>query len=161
MSALFVYVHVKNMKRVQLQFCPVLTLGAELLPRPTVNLSHSFPHQTSTSAYFHPSSHPPIHCDTPRRFSYASRKAGHVTDYSRSHSPTITSTIMLKAYKNLSPKTRLGVGIAIIAWGAGGLMLTDPLEKSLGLTPTEEDKAELDKYTPKITTVDKNEKDGN
>jgi len=39
-------------------------------------------------------------------------------------------------------------------------MLTDPLEKSLGLTPTEEDKAELDKYTPKITTVDKNEKDG-
>ncbi|EXK32211.1 hypothetical protein FOXG_19825 [Fusarium oxysporum f. sp. lycopersici 4287] len=88
-------------------------------------------------------------------------KAGHVTDYSRSHSPIITSTIMLKAYKNLSPKTRLGVGIAIIAWGAGGLMLTDPLEKSLGLTPTEEDKAELDKYTPKITTVDKNEKDGN
>ncbi|KAF4496276.1 hypothetical protein FAGAP_7575 [Fusarium agapanthi] len=67
---------------------------------------------------------------------------------------------MLKAYKNLSPKTRLGVGVAIIAWGAGGLMLTDPLEKSLGLTPTEEDKAVLDKYTPKITTVDKNEKDG-
>jgi hypothetical protein len=39
-------------------------------------------------------------------------------------------------------------------------MLTDPLEKSLGLTPTEEDKAELDKYTPKIITVEKDEKEG-
>ncbi|VTO93315.1 unnamed protein product [Fusarium graminearum] len=67
---------------------------------------------------------------------------------------------MLKAYKNLSSKTRLGVGVAVIAWGAAGLVLTDPLEKSLGLTPTEEDKAELDKYTPKIVTVVKDEKDG-
>ncbi|KAF5244504.1 hypothetical protein FAUST_2324 [Fusarium austroamericanum] len=67
---------------------------------------------------------------------------------------------MLKAYKNLSSKTRLGVGVAVIAWGAAGLMLTDPLEKSLGLTPTEEDKAELNKYTPKIVTVVKDEKDG-
>ncbi|KAL6914062.1 hypothetical protein ACHAPO_002510 [Fusarium lateritium] len=66
---------------------------------------------------------------------------------------------MLKAYKNLSSKTRLGVGVAVIAWGAAGLVLTDPLEKSLGLTPTEEDKAELDKYTPKIVTVVKDEKD--
>ncbi|KAG8669753.1 hypothetical protein FPOAC2_09094 [Fusarium poae] len=66
---------------------------------------------------------------------------------------------MLKAYKNLSSKTRLGVGVAVIAWGAAGLMLTDPLEKSLGLTPTEEDKAELEKYTPKIVTVVKDEKD--
>ena len=38
-------------------------------------------------------------------------------------------------------------------------MLTDPLEKSLGLTPTEEDKAELDKYTLKIITVEKDEKE--
>ncbi|KAF4962332.1 hypothetical protein FSARC_9575 [Fusarium sarcochroum] len=66
-----------------------------------------------------------------------------------------------RAYKNLSSKTRLGVGVAILAWGAGGLMLTEPLEKSLGLTPTEEDKAELDKYTPKIVTVEKDEKEEN
>ncbi|KAH7167844.1 hypothetical protein DER46DRAFT_660467 [Fusarium sp. MPI-SDFR-AT-0072] len=128
------------MKRVQLQSCPVLNLGAELLPRPTVNLSHSFPHRFK---------HQPLSIFIPvliRRFT-AIRLIASLT-------PQV-------AYKNLSPKTRLGVGIAIIAWGAGGLMLTDPLEKSLGLTPTEEDKAELDKYTPKITTVEKNEKDGN
>ncbi|KAF5666244.1 hypothetical protein FHETE_6366 [Fusarium heterosporum] len=68
---------------------------------------------------------------------------------------------MLKTFKNLSPRTRLGVGVAIIAWGAAGLALTDPIEKSLGLTPTEEATAELERYTPKIVTVDKNEKDGN
>ncbi|KAF4463297.1 hypothetical protein FALBO_9879 [Fusarium albosuccineum] len=68
---------------------------------------------------------------------------------------------MFKAYKNLSSKTRLGVGVAIIAWGAAGLMLTDEVEKSFGFTPTEEDKARLDKYTPKITTVDKDDKAGN
>ncbi|SPJ70792.1 uncharacterized protein FTOL_00520 [Fusarium torulosum] len=68
---------------------------------------------------------------------------------------------MLKTFKNLSPRTRLGVGVAIIAWGAAGLALTDPLEKSLGLTPTEEAKAELEKYKPKIVTVEKNEKEGN
>ncbi|KAF4988810.1 hypothetical protein FGRMN_9545 [Fusarium graminum] len=67
---------------------------------------------------------------------------------------------MLKTFKNLSPRTRLGVGVAIIAWGAAGLALTDPIEKSLGLTPTEEATAELERYTPKIVTVDKNEKEG-
>ncbi|KAH7275269.1 hypothetical protein B0J15DRAFT_540303 [Fusarium solani] len=67
----------------------------------------------------------------------------------------------LEAYKNLSPKTRLGVGVAILAWGAGGLMLADTVEETLGLTPTEEDKAKLDKYTPKIITVEKDEKSEN
>lgn len=67
----------------------------------------------------------------------------------------------LRAYKNLSPKTRLSVGVAILAWGAGGLMLADTVEETLGLTPTEEDKAKLDKYTPKIITVEKDEKSEN
>jgi hypothetical protein len=70
-------------------------------------------------------------------------------------------THKLRAYKNLSPKTRLGVGVAILAWGAGGLMLADTVEETLGLTPTEEDKAKLDKYTPKIITVEKDEKSEN
>ncbi|KAJ4311983.1 hypothetical protein N0V84_010176 [Fusarium piperis] len=68
---------------------------------------------------------------------------------------------MFKAYKNLSPKTRLGVGMAILAWGAGGLMVADKMEETFGFTPTEEDKARLNKYTPKIITVEKDEKSGN
>ncbi|KAM0432758.1 hypothetical protein ACHAPT_004460 [Fusarium lateritium] len=70
------------------------------------------------------------------------------------------SSSHLVAYKNLSPKTRLGVGVAILAWGAGGLLLAETLEETLGYTPTEEDKARLNKYTPKIITVDKDEKSG-
>ncbi|KAM5348070.1 hypothetical protein ACJ41O_007894 [Fusarium nematophilum] len=65
-----------------------------------------------------------------------------------------------RAYKNLSPKTRLGLGVAILAWGTAGLFLTDEVEKMFGYTPTEEDKARLNKYTPKIITIDKNEKEG-
>lgn len=62
---------------------------------------------------------------------------------------------MFKTFKNLSPKTRAGVGLAIIAWGATGLYLSDQAEEKFGYTPTEADKAAIDKYTPKIYTVDR------
>ncbi|KAH0531840.1 hypothetical protein TsFJ059_000620 [Trichoderma semiorbis] len=65
---------------------------------------------------------------------------------------------MFKAYQNLTPKTRLGVGVAIIAWGGVGLYLSDKAEEKLGFTPTEEDKAELRNLAPKITTVDKSQR---
>ncbi|UKZ74001.1 hypothetical protein TrVFT333_001655 [Trichoderma virens FT-333] len=63
-----------------------------------------------------------------------------------------------RAYTNLSPKTRLGVGVAIIAWGCAGLYISDKAEEKLGFTPTEEDKAELRNMAPKITTVDKSQR---
>ncbi|EGR51639.1 uncharacterized protein TRIREDRAFT_74638 [Trichoderma reesei QM6a] len=62
---------------------------------------------------------------------------------------------MFKAYKNLSPNTRLGVGVAVIAWGIAGLYISDKAEESFGFTPTEEDKAELRNLAPRITTVEK------
>ncbi|OAQ63223.2 hypothetical protein VFPPC_16441 [Pochonia chlamydosporia 170] len=65
---------------------------------------------------------------------------------------------MLKAYKNLSPKTRAGVGIGIIAWGVVGLYLSDQAEEKFGYTPSEKDKEELWKWAPKVTTVDKSDK---
>lgn len=42
-----------------------------------------------------------------------------------------------------------------MAWGTAGLYLSPVAEEKLGFTPTEEDKARLDKYTPKIVTVEK------
>lgn len=51
----------------------------------------------------------------------------------------------------------MGVGVAVIAWGVAGLYLSDKAEETFGYTPTEEDKDTLRKYTPHITTVDKNE----
>ncbi|EFY93497.1 fatty acid activator Faa4, putative [Metarhizium acridum CQMa 102] len=64
---------------------------------------------------------------------------------------------MLKAYKNLSPKTRAGVGIGLIAWSVVGLHLSDQAEKKLGYEPSEKDKEELWKWAPKVTTVDKSD----
>jgi hypothetical protein len=64
---------------------------------------------------------------------------------------------MFKAYKNLSPKARAGVGVGIIAWGAAGLYFTDKAEESFGYTPTEKDKEELERWKPRIITVDKTE----
>ncbi|KAI9902662.1 hypothetical protein N3K66_002014 [Trichothecium roseum] len=59
---------------------------------------------------------------------------------------------MLRAFKNLPPKARMGVGAGIIAWGAAGLYLSDRAEERLGLAPTEEDRRELRKYyAPTIT----------
>ena len=55
-----------------------------------------------------------------------------------------------RAYKNLSPKTRIGVGVAIITWGVVGLYFSDRAEERFGYMPTEKDKEELRKYTPRI-----------
>jgi len=50
---------------------------------------------------------------------------------------------------------RIGVGVGIIAWGAIGLYLSDRAEERYGLTPSEADKAALEKVTPKILVVDR------
>ncbi|GAB1318811.1 hypothetical protein MFIFM68171_09021 [Madurella fahalii] len=58
-----------------------------------------------------------------------------------------------QSYRNLSPKARAGLGAGFILWGLLGLQLTPKAEEKLGLTPTEADKAALDKMTPKIHTI--------
>lgn len=62
-----------------------------------------------------------------------------------------------RAYKSLSPKARMGVGVGVIAWGVIGLHLSDQAEEKFGYTPSEKDKEELWKWTPKVTTVDKSD----
>ncbi|KAL0944257.1 uncharacterized protein CTRU02_202144 [Colletotrichum truncatum] len=64
-----------------------------------------------------------------------------------------SSLSMLKAYKNLSPKTRLGFGVAVLAWGGAGLYLSDRAEEKY--KPTPQEKAVVDKYVPKVHVVDK------
>lgn len=73
--------------------------------------------------------------------------------------PVLPSTHLLithpRAYRNLSSKTRLGLGIGILAWGAAGLYISDAAEEKLGFTPTDKDKEELDKWKPHLTVVDR------
>jgi hypothetical protein len=64
-------------------------------------------------------------------------------------------TTPTRSFRNLSPRTRLTVGLGILAWGAIGLYISDTAEKKLGLEPNERDKESLRKMVPKIVVVEK------
>lgn len=61
----------------------------------------------------------------------------------------------IRAYKGLSPKAKLGVGVGLLAWGVVGLYVSDHAEEKYGFTPSEKDKADLEMMKPKISFVDK------
>ncbi|KAI1276735.1 hypothetical protein F5Y07DRAFT_399179 [Xylaria sp. FL0933] len=60
----------------------------------------------------------------------------------------------LQSFRNLSPRTRIGVGLGLLAWGVIGLQLSDRAEERY-FKPTEEDHAQLRQMAPRITTVDR------
>ncbi|KAK4033321.1 hypothetical protein C8A01DRAFT_40235 [Parachaetomium inaequale] len=62
---------------------------------------------------------------------------------------------LFKTYTSLTPKTKLALGTGLVAWGLLGLTFADKVESKLGFTPTDADKAELEKMTPKIHVVEK------
>ncbi|KAI0489753.1 hypothetical protein F4859DRAFT_165820 [Xylaria cf. heliscus] len=62
---------------------------------------------------------------------------------------------LLRSFRNLSPKARIGVGLGLLVWGAVGLQLSDGAEERY-FKPTEEDRAALRDIAPRITTVDRN-----
>lgn len=63
-----------------------------------------------------------------------------------------------RAYQSLSPKAKLGVGLGLLTWGAVGLYMSDQAEEKFGFTPTEKDKAALEKIKPKIHLVDREDR---
>ncbi|OTB00088.1 hypothetical protein M426DRAFT_40814, partial [Hypoxylon sp. CI-4A] len=60
-----------------------------------------------------------------------------------------------RTFRNLSPKTRIGVGLGLLAWGVIGLQVSDRAEERY-FKPTEEDKEALAKALPRITAVERN-----
>ncbi|KAI1081737.1 hypothetical protein F5B20DRAFT_535132 [Whalleya microplaca] len=64
---------------------------------------------------------------------------------------------LLQSFRNLSPRTRIGVGLGLLAWGAIGLHLSDRAEERFGLTPSEEDREALKELGPRITVVDRSD----
>ncbi|KAI1816909.1 hypothetical protein GGS20DRAFT_132638 [Poronia punctata] len=61
---------------------------------------------------------------------------------------------LLQVFRNLSPKTRIGVGLGLLAWGFVGLQLSDRAEERY-FKPTEEDVAALRELAPRITVVER------
>jgi hypothetical protein len=60
-----------------------------------------------------------------------------------------------RSFTNLSPRTRLLLGLGTLAWGTIGLYASDVAEKKFGFEPSEKDRAELKKVVPRITVVEK------
>lgn len=68
-----------------------------------------------------------------------------------------------RSFRNLAPRTRLLVGLGIIAWGGIGLALSDTTEKKFGLEATEEDRVRLREGLPSLraeTETEYESKDG-
>ena len=51
------------------------------------------------------------------------------------------------------------VGLGCIAWSGIGILISNSAEKSFGMVPTEEDKERLRKAMPKITVVERRERE--
>ncbi|KFY07813.1 hypothetical protein V492_06798 [Pseudogymnoascus sp. VKM F-4246] len=58
-------------------------------------------------------------------------------------------------FRALTPKAQGLIGMGLLSWGAVGLYATDTAEEKLGFTPSEEEKAKLQAYTPRISVVDR------
>lgn len=61
-------------------------------------------------------------------------------------------------YRGLSSKAKLGVGAGFVVWGLVGLRMSDKAEEKLGLTPTDEDRAALERATPRIRLMEKGDR---
>lgn len=60
-----------------------------------------------------------------------------------------------QSYRNLSPKTRIGLGAGLVLWGLAGPYLSDFLGDKMGFKPTESDKEALEKLKPRIEVIDR------
>ncbi|EER25738.1 uncharacterized protein CIMG_12025, partial [Coccidioides immitis RS] len=61
-----------------------------------------------------------------------------------------------KSYRNLSPRTRMILGLGLMGYAAFGLWAEPRMEKALGMVPTEAEKEELDKnIRVRIRSVEK------
>ncbi len=63
--------------------------------------------------------------------------------------------MLARSYRNLPTLAKLGVGGGLLVWGVVGLYVSDRAEEKFGFTPTEEDKAALERLTPKIHVVER------
>ncbi|KAI4657171.1 uncharacterized protein J4E79_007787 [Alternaria viburni] len=58
-------------------------------------------------------------------------------------------------FKNIPPKTRMIIGVGVMAYAGAGLYISDKAEEKFGLTPTEKDREQLQDVIPKISTIEK------
>ncbi|KAI4696956.1 uncharacterized protein J4E84_000080 [Alternaria hordeiaustralica] len=58
-------------------------------------------------------------------------------------------------FKNIPPKTRMIIGVGVMAYAGAGLYISDKAEEKFGLTPTDQDREQLRDVIPKVSTIEK------
>lgn len=66
-----------------------------------------------------------------------------------------TTDVCSRWYKGLAPKTRMLMGVGIMAYAGFGLFVSDKIEEHFGMTPNEKDYEEVRKLVPKISIIDR------
>ncbi|KAL3475788.1 hypothetical protein BJX99DRAFT_259045 [Aspergillus californicus] len=60
------------------------------------------------------------------------------------------------SYKSLTPKTRALFGVGVMAWASIGMWTSSSVEQAMGMVPTEQERAELDrKMAVSVQRVDR------
>lgn len=59
-----------------------------------------------------------------------------------------------RSFRNLQPRSRMYVGVGIMAYSALGLAVSSKAEEKFGMVPTEKDREKLRDVWPKIMTVE-------
>lgn len=72
----------------------------------------------------------------------------------RASSVSCVLTELCRKFLNLSPRTRMLIGLGIVGYSGIGMLVSNGLEKQFGMVASEEDKERLRKVIPKITTLD-------
>jgi len=57
----------------------------------------------------------------------------------------------------LTPRTRIIIGVSVMAYATFATYATDSAEKAFGLEASEKDKEELQKWVPRVSMVDRSD----
>lgn len=63
--------------------------------------------------------------------------------------------LLSRSYRGLSSRTRILVGVGVMAYATFGLFATDKAEEIFNFTPTQVDKDRLNGAIPKLRVVDR------
>ncbi|KAF3043764.1 hypothetical protein E8E12_009882 [Didymella heteroderae] len=61
-------------------------------------------------------------------------------------------------YRGLTPKTRMFMGVGIMAYAGFGLLISDEIERRFDLTPDEKDYEEVRQMVPKISAIERGQR---
>ncbi|KAL8952274.1 MAG: hypothetical protein Q9222_001805 [Ikaeria aurantiellina] len=59
-----------------------------------------------------------------------------------------------QSFRNLQPRTRIYIGVGVMAYSGIGLLVSSKAEQKFGMVPTEKDREALRDALPKISRVD-------